>query len=190
MLTFQRYRQQDPFVLSALLSVLTFMLGIDILDGDFSRGILHRDVQVVWFLSLTILVFLISFLIFQAVTKNYREELLVSLIAVYIQVTVIFANIYFLTQAISIDTNAALPAIKMSDELRLINRADNPMLFGIILYVDSLYYSFITITTLGYGDITPENWYTKMLSVLHVTSGIYLIGISLNRHFSRQTREE
>jgi hypothetical protein len=37
------------------------------------------------------------------------------------------------------------------------------------------YFSFTTLTTLGYGDITPVNWMARNLTILESTFGqIYL----------------
>jgi voltage-gated potassium channel len=40
---------------------------------------------------------------------------------------------------------------------------------------DSIYYSGITITTTGYGDITPINWYPQFLAVYEVFCGVILL---------------
>lgn len=47
-------------------------------------------------------------------------------------------------------------------------------------FIDSIYFSVVTITTLGYGDITPKNDITKVLTALEAFSGIVIIGIFLN----------
>lgn len=44
-----------------------------------------------------------------------------------------------------------------------------------IKLTDSIYYSGITITTTGYGDITPINWYPKFLAVYEVFCGVLLL---------------
>ncbi|MGZ5009186.1 MAG: potassium channel family protein [Methylobacter sp.] len=40
---------------------------------------------------------------------------------------------------------------------------------------DAIYYSGITITTTGYGDITPINWYPQFLAVYEVFCGVILL---------------
>ena len=42
---------------------------------------------------------------------------------------------------------------------------------------DSLYWSFITATTVGYGDIRPVSRVSKLLSVVIALIGIVLTGI-------------
>ena len=44
----------------------------------------------------------------------------------------------------------------------------------------ALYLSFVTITTLGYGDIHPTNDYAMILTMLEVAIGIVLIGLCIN----------
>jgi len=43
--------------------------------------------------------------------------------------------------------------------------------------LDALYWSFITATTVGYGDFRPTHKYTKTLSILIALFGIMFTGI-------------
>jgi hypothetical protein len=52
-----------------------------------------------------------------------------------------------------------------------------------------LYFSAVTVTTLGYGDITPENLPAMLLSGSHSVIGVGLIGLFLNS-LSHQTAKE
>jgi voltage-gated potassium channel len=54
---------------------------------------------------------------------------------------------------------------------------------------DSLYFSGVTITTLGYGDISPEHWWPQFLTVYEVFCGFILLIVcfaiytgTLNKH--------
>ena len=49
-----------------------------------------------------------------------------------------------------------------------------------LTFVQSIYFSVITITTLGYGDITPVTETARLLSSIQALSGIVLIGLFLN----------
>ncbi|MEM9103925.1 MAG: potassium channel family protein [Pseudomonadota bacterium] len=44
---------------------------------------------------------------------------------------------------------------------------------------DGLYWSFVTATTLGYGDISPLKRFSKVLSVFIALTGIIFTGIIL-----------
>ena len=45
--------------------------------------------------------------------------------------------------------------------------------------IDALYYSGITLTTLGYGDIVPRTTITRTLSIIEATTGVALISLSI-----------
>lgn len=51
---------------------------------------------------------------------------------------------------------------------------------GVDKWGDTTYFSIVTITTLGYGDITPINGSAKMLTALESILGLVLLGIILN----------
>ncbi len=44
-----------------------------------------------------------------------------------------------------------------------------------IKILDSIYFSGVTITTLGYGDISPLHWYPKFLTIYEVFCGFILL---------------
>ena len=56
-------------------------------------------------------------------------------------------------------------------------------------YFQFLYFSAVTITTLGYGDITPTNLPAMLLTGVHSVIGVGLIGLFLNS-LSHQHSEE
>ena len=61
--------------------------------------------------------------------------------------------------------------------------------FVLRTFVDSFYFSIITITTLGYGDITPLSILGKITSAFESLSGIGLIGLFLNALSHRNAKE-
>jgi hypothetical protein len=57
----------------------------------------------------------------------------------------------------------------------------------------NLYYSVVTITTLGYGDILPKNVETQLVVATEVLFGVLLIGLFLNsiaQHISQKISSE
>jgi voltage-gated potassium channel Kch len=44
-----------------------------------------------------------------------------------------------------------------------------------------LYFSFVTLTTLGYGDIVPATPLARMLTVLEAATGVLYIAITVAR---------
>jgi hypothetical protein len=43
-------------------------------------------------------------------------------------------------------------------------------------FVDAIYYTFVTVTTVGYGDIHPESTAGKMMAILIILSGTGMFG--------------
>ena len=49
------------------------------------------------------------------------------------------------------------------------------------VWFDCLHFSSVTIATLGYGDIIPTRWYSKLAADLEVLMGIVFVSLSLGR---------
>lgn len=56
--------------------------------------------------------------------------------------------------------------------------------------VESIYFSVVTITTLGYGEITPVNDPARALTALESLSGILFIGLFLNSLAHRYSEKQ
>jgi hypothetical protein len=55
--------------------------------------------------------------------------------------------------------------------------------------IDGLYFSTVTITTVGYGDLSPEHWLGKLLVIFEIFVGLILLVVAFQRvlggfHFS------
>jgi uncharacterized membrane protein len=46
---------------------------------------------------------------------------------------------------------------------------------------DSLYFSFVTLSTIGYGDITPASRVARMLSITEATTGMFYMTVLIAR---------
>jgi len=46
---------------------------------------------------------------------------------------------------------------------------------------DYLYFSLVTLTTLGYGDITPTTQFAKGITLLEAISGVFYMGLIISR---------
>ena len=55
-------------------------------------------------------------------------------------------------------------------------------------WVDSLYSSVITLTTVGYGDLAPTSSASKLVTVAYILSGISLLGVAANEILKRRRR--
>ncbi len=47
------------------------------------------------------------------------------------------------------------------------------------LYFEHIYYSFVTLTTAGYGDITPVSFWARLATIVEILCGIMLINLIL-----------
>ena len=55
--------------------------------------------------------------------------------------------------------------------------------------VDSLYFSTVAITTVGFGDLTPSNDASKLFTILYLAVGITTVSAFINLRLSRQAHE-
>lgn len=60
-------------------------------------------------------------------------------------------------------------------------------------YIDSLYFSVVTLTTIGYGDFTPQTDAGKLFTILYIVIGIGMILSFINtiyNHFTNMKEQE
>ena len=59
-------------------------------------------------------------------------------------------------------------------------------------YLDSLYFSVVTMTTVGYGDLTPTRDLTKVIVMIYAVSGIsfflYFVSVMAD-HFIKESQQ-
>src|SRR5439155_26548421 len=100
-------------------------------------------------------------------TYPVNERFLSRLIQVYLAVLVLFANAYLIVASLYTPRPpiAGIPSLCVQSESDPARSVLDP---GRVLRaaVDSFHLSCITITTVGYGDITPSAWYAKLLTDL------------------------
>ena len=53
--------------------------------------------------------------------------------------------------------------------------------------VDSFYFSVVTATTVGFGDIAPDTDAAKLFSVLYIVVGISIVGTFLDARLKRHS---
>ena len=46
---------------------------------------------------------------------------------------------------------------------------------------DLLYFSFVTLTTLGYGEVTPVAGYARAAAVLETLTGVFFMAVLVSR---------
>ena len=52
-------------------------------------------------------------------------------------------------------------------------------------WVDSLYFSVVAVTTVGFGDLVPTTDAAKLFTVAYVIAGIGVLGLFLNERLRR-----
>ncbi len=67
-----------------------------------------------------------------------------------------------------------------------INDANNPD--GVITYFESLYFSFTTITSVGFGEITPVSSWARAIVILEQLTGVLFLAIVVARLLSLMNR--
>ncbi len=58
-----------------------------------------------------------------------------------------------------------------------------------VFWTDLYYFSFVTMTTLGYGDITPVSQPARSLAILEAISGVMFLGVLIGRLIGAYERE-
>lgn len=97
--------------------------------------------------------------------KRITERDIVLMLVAYVVTGIVFASIFFL---IDLKTpKEAFYNISVSDQVTFDE------------YIKYLYFSFITLTSVGYGDIYPLTSATRILTILETISGVFLISFSL-----------
>ncbi len=119
---------------------------------------------------------LYAVLFFALIHRLTRErpvtgELLYGLIAVYMQIALLFAIVYEVIEKLSPGAFNA-PA-------------------GVVLDMgDFTYFSLITLTTVGYGDIYPLHPVARLLVTFEAVTGVLFIGLSMARSLMLISEDE
>ncbi len=71
--------------------------------------------------------------------------------------------------------------IKGICQLDMTGSATSIMLESLRNFVDCFHFSVTNATTLGYGDITPNTWYTKLLVDTQVLVSLFMFSIGINK---------
>lgn len=56
-------------------------------------------------------------------------------------------------------------------------------------YVDSLYFSIITLTTIGYGDFSPQTTEGKLFTIFYIILGVGMILAFINTVYQHYEKE-
>jgi len=107
------------------------------------------------------------------------------IVETFVSLVVLFASGYALLQASSLESAISgmtqiwetAPTDANEHQRRLLK-----------VYLESMYMSTVTITTVGYGDMVPRSGAARLLAALEGVAGIGFIGLGLGYYFSSAPR--
>jgi len=129
--------------------------------------------------------FYIGLLVFRHIknVQRIRSNEIYGAIYVYLLIGILFAELYHLVLAWRPDALYFDPG-----------RFPVPRLAADQLYLrgagDVLYYSFVTLGTVGYGDVTPASPLARSLSLIEAVVGIMYVATMIARFVSIQTSSD
>lgn len=94
--------------------------------------------------------------------EDVTDDKLYGAISVYLLLGAVFAWIYMLIETIQ-------PGSFYIDPARDPNRTMN--------WADLMYFSFVTLTTLGYGDIAPLSPHARALAIVEAMTGVMYVAV-------------
>lgn len=133
-------------------------------------GYLHPAEEV--FIAEIIVLFLFFVLAIVFAFRRVLEDELVDLnriagaISIYMLIGLLWASFYFFLFLLDPQAFKGMPDLNTHD----------PMLLR-TAYTDLLYFSYVTLSTLGYGDITPASRAAQSLSYLEAISGVMYVAV-------------
>jgi hypothetical protein len=124
------------------------------------------------------IIVIINILSFIFKQDEVSRDLIVGAAVVYLLIALMWSNLYIILETLS-PGSFAMPG--------------GPLQYSRYLFV---YYSFITITTLGYGDVTPLTSMASSVSTLEAIIGqlyliitvAWLVGVHVSQSMQRRSR--
>jgi hypothetical protein len=178
----------NPLIWPLISFSLTFLLVIIGVSGirfpDYI--VITLAVLLLFFATIAapILGLIINFIYYPANEKYLRR-----LVLLYLSLLLLFANIYFLV-ALFLAPDVPFEGIHNA-WVRHSSYEDIRLYWSnvFLTLADCLHFSCMTITTVGYGDMCPTIWYTKLITDLEVLLGLGVIVVGIGRYFSRLSSE-
>ncbi len=158
-------------------------------DGDWSRPIVVLAVLAALirlYEIFTVLALLHSELKYQP-PRLIRS--LINTIWHYCEVTLIFAILYIITHLAIPDPFIAVDSLEQNAPESVVYRHESQLKEFLASPLNPVYFSFVTITTLGYGDFSPVSVLGKSLVVVEVIWGFFILVIVLQRAMSAGQRD-
>ncbi|GLI57519.1 hypothetical protein PM10SUCC1_30330 [Propionigenium maris DSM 9537] len=185
---FLRKIRQNP--LYAIYMILYFLLFVPLFMGIQSKGgRVEIDRSSFFYIGVTGLnllaiaighIVLIRYVFLDVIFKRRkptgRDTIIVFM--TYVSMGVSFGFVYALITTLSPEPAFSNMSLEMAEDLG-----------GVKLYFRHIYYSFITLTSVGFGDIYPESWVAQTVAVIESILGVFLLSFSLGIILSSETEE-
>ncbi|MFW2490932.1 ion channel [Clostridium chromiireducens] len=125
----------------------------------------------------------IIYIILKAYKEDYKKMINLNIFMRYIFIDIsAFALFYFLFMAIDLSQIYAATQINdISPTLNFLKEASGFSVFDYIgLIVNAVYFSLVTFSTIGFGDITPLGYVSKLVVCCQIISMMVLMYIGIN----------
>ena len=173
--------QKKIFLASLLLASVAF--GSTVLNYFLISPSLRLVAIVAYGLFFTLMAITILSTIIKA--KKVTTETIYASICVYLLLGIIWTMIFAVIEIIE-------PGSFLSGGAPVVDLHGDPAEQNV--FANLIYYSFVTLTTLGYGDITPVSPYARALSSLEAVVGQLFIAVLIARlvgmHIVHETKKK
>ncbi|TAJ43411.1 potassium channel family protein [Methanofollis fontis] len=153
--------RRGPFYFAVFLAVPAIGIGWSDYFFQYPHIVLAQGISSILLYSFTTLAILRSI-----IRGRLTDDMIFGAVAIYLLMGITWANAYSVAAAISPETF-------------MLSGGGGPG--GIMVFSDFLYFSFITLTTVGYGDITPLTAPVRSLAYLEAISGSLFMAVFIAR---------
>jgi hypothetical protein len=161
-------QKRSTFVIAVLLSGITIILYVVTLFFDDPWITIVEQIFTSAFLTVT----LVAILRFVFITRRVTLETIWAALCVYLLLGLVWASVY-----------SIVDIVQPESFLVSWEKTDDPgrMRFGTRHSSFAIYYSFVTMSTLGYGDIVPKTPTTRMLAAIQAIIGQFYLTVLVAR---------
>jgi hypothetical protein len=163
---------ERTYVLRALL-IAAVQVGLTILSLSWPKGSASYWIAVALALAATTILILFStycVLRYVLQARVITQDQIYAGICMYLMLGFAFGAVFYLVNILDPNSFAA--------NGELVARGDKP---------DLMYFSFVTLATLGYGDITPRTNIARSLAIVEALAGMLYIAIFMARLVSMRS---
>lgn len=144
---------------------------------------------IAFFTLIGLVLFTILTIMGHIVNLQVTSRYLYKLSLLYLELIVLFAVAYF--WMVLLPNEPAITNITSIWEYGPRLEGRHIILNNIPLSVmDIVHFSVVTMTTLGYGDMLPNTWYSKLTVDLQVLLGLGIIVIGIGKYFNQTAKQE